>query len=196
MSKLRFYYGCMGAAKTLRLLTTAYNFDERGIKCIIMNPSINDRDGSGYIASRIGIKRACRLIKPTDNLLDEILSIKENEISDLKWILIDECQFLTEDQISQLAAVVDDLCIDVMCFGLRTDFKTHLFPGSKRLFEIADYIEEIKSSCKCGRKNMVNARMTSDGNLVIDGDQVVVGGNDRYTSMCRKCWNTLKKEIK
>lgn len=194
MHKLRFYYGCMGSAKTLRLLTTAYNFDENNIESIILNPHVNNRDGDGVIASRIGIKRECILVKEEDNLFSLVQEIKENDKFNLKWVLVDECQFLTEDQVTQLAQVVDELGIDIMCFGLRTDFQTHLFPGSKRLFEIADTIEEIKSSCKCGNKNTVNARISQNGDLVVDGDQVLVGGNNEYLSMCRKCWTHRKNE--
>lgn len=192
MAKLRFYYGCMGAAKTLRLLTTSYNFEENNIEVVILNPHINKRDGEGYIASRIGIKRECITIMPTDNIMDLVQHIKENDKPNLKWILIDECQFLTKDQVDQLACIVDTLGIDIMCFGLRTDFSTTLFPGSKRLFEIADTIEEVKSTCSCGNKNIVNARINDNGDVVFSGEQVVIGGNETYTSMCRKCWNKLK----
>ena len=107
----------------------------------------------------------------------------------LKWVIIDECQFLTEAQVNQLSDAVDFLNVDVMCFGLRTDFQSHLFEGSKRLFEIADDIEEIKASCECGeRKTSINARFDDNGEIVTEGSQVEIGGNERYKAICRKCW--------
>ena len=121
--------------------------------------------------------------------------IKKNKsVPELKWIIVDEAQFLSEEQVDQLSDIVDYLDIDVYCFGLRTDFKTHLFPGSKRLFEIADKIDEIKSTCECGRKNSVNARMSKDGKLAISGATVEIGGDDRYTAICRKCYKDKMKE--
>ncbi|MDE6772081.1 MAG: hypothetical protein K2J49_05720, partial [Muribaculaceae bacterium] len=104
------------------------------------------------------------------------------------WMLVDEAQFLTSLQVDQLARVVDDFGCNVICFGLRTDFQTHLFEGSRRLFEIADSIEEVKSTCSCGRKTIVNARIDSDGKIITEGEQVEIGGNDRYVAVCRKCW--------
>ena len=108
------------------------------------------------------------------------------------WMLVDEAQFLTPEQVDQLAKVVDDFGCNVMCFGLRTDFRTSLFPGSRRLFEIADSIEEVKSTCSCGRKTIVNARIDKDGNIITEGEQVEIGGNDRYMSLCRKCWSSRR----
>ena len=110
------------------------------------------------------------------------------------WILIDEAQFLTTAQVDQLARVVDDYGSNVVCYGLRTDFQTHLFEGSKRLFEIADTIDEIKSTCSCGRKTIVNARIDKEGNIVTDGDQVEIGGNDKYVALCRNCWRNRRIE--
>ena len=106
----------------------------------------------------------------------------------LKWILIDECQFLTEKQVDELGAIADNFGINVLCYGLRTDFRTQLFPGSKRLFEIADSFEEIKSSCYCNSKTIFNARINKDGEIVTDGEQIEVGGDDRYVSLCRRCY--------
>lgn len=111
----------------------------------------------------------------------------------LKWVLVDEAQFLTKEQVDQLAALVDKFGISVMCYGLRTDFKTQLFEGSKRLFEIADTIEEIKSSCECDNKCIFNARIDKHGNVVVDGEQIEIGGDDRYISMCRKCYHEKTK---
>lgn len=112
----------------------------------------------------------------------------------IDWFLIDEAQFLTEAQVDQLSRVVDDFGSNVICYGLRTDFQTRLFEGSRRLFEIADTIDEIKSTCNCGRKTIVNARIDSRGEIITEGDQVEIGGNDRYISVCRNCWRNKKVE--
>jgi thymidine kinase len=119
------------------------------------------------------------------------------QFEELKWVIIDECQFLTEEQVDQLSDVVDFLDVNVMCFGLRTDFQSHLFPGSKRLFELADDIEEIKSSCKCKeRKTSINARFDEDGEIITEGSQVEIGGNDKYRAICRKCWkNKIRDKL-
>jgi thymidine kinase len=112
----------------------------------------------------------------------------------LKWVLVDEAQFLTPKQVDELAKIVDVLGISVLCYGLRTDFRTKMFPGSKRLFEIADTIEEVKSSCHCGNKTIVNARVDGNGNIVTEGEQVEIGGDERYISLCRKCYNQKLKK--
>lgn len=196
MSKLRFYWGCMGSAKTLRLLTTAYNFEERGISFLVCKPRCDNRDGD-KIKSRIGIERECVLIDEDIDLFETVKNYK-NALSvnyhKLEWLLIDECQFLAEKQINQLAQIVDELNVEVICFGLRTDFTSHLFPASKRLFEIADEFEEIKSTCSCGRKNLINARFDENGNILLDGEQILIGGNDVYKPLCRKCWNNKIKK--
>lgn len=191
---LIFKYGCMGSGKSLQLLATAHNFQEHKIPFIVIKSSIDDRDGENVIHSRALGDRECVGIKPEDNIFNIIFKYIEHESitmqSDniLKWILVDECQFLTVEQIDQLAMIVDKLGVNVLCFGLKTDFRTNSFPASRRLFEVADRLEEIKSSCFCGRKTMFNARMDSDGNIVTDGDQIEVGGDDRYVSLCRKCY--------
>jgi thymidine kinase len=192
MNKLFFYYGTMASAKTLRLLTTAYNFEENGLDIMCLKPSADTRDGEGIIKSRVGLERKCVMVDPDVNLYKAIKdynNILNSQFHNLKWVLIDECQFLTEKQIDQLSDVVDFLGINVMCFGLRTDFQSRLFPASKRLFELADDIEEIKSTCSCGeRKTSINARFDSNGEIVTEGDQIMVGGNDMYKSVCRRCW--------
>jgi len=190
-TKLRFTYGTMASGKSLQLLTIAYNFEQRGIPFIVIKSEIDTRD-SGVIRSRIGngIERECTLVGQDDNLYNLIAPIKERPL----WILVDEAQFLTEVQVDQLSDLVDYLGINVWCFGLRTDFKTHLFSGSKRLFEIADTIEELKSSCECENKNIVNARMTKDGKLAVAGSSIEVGGDERYTAICRKCYKEKLKE--
>lgn len=189
--KLYFYYGTMASAKTLRLLTTAYNFEENKIEIMVLKPAQDTRDGDGVIKSRVGLERECTMVQPEEDLF---LTIEKHntkllsKFKKLEWVLVDEAQFLQEDQVEQLAKVVDILGISVMCYGLRTDFQSHLFPGSKRLFELADDIEEVKASCKCGRKTGINARIDKDGKIVIKGDQVMVGGDDLYRPLCRKCW--------
>jgi len=192
-AKLRFSYGTMGSGKSLELLTTAYNFETKNIPFAIIKSSVDTRDG-GKIMSRIGdgVSRECILINQEINLYD--FYIQNLKTKNIQWLFIDEAQFLTEEQIDQLSDIVDYENVDVWCFGLRTDFKTHLFPGAKRLFEIADKIKQIKSACGCGRKNIVNAKFTKDGKLAIGGAQVDIGGDEKYSAICRKCYKEKMKE--
>lgn len=187
-NKLIFRYGCMSAGKSLGLLATAYNFQEHGIPFIILKSSIDTRDGENVIHSRALGDRECVSISPNDNIYNMISAYQNIGEDQLRWILIDEAQFLTKQQVEQIAAIVDTMNISIICYGLRTDFKTKLFPGSKRLFELADSIEEIKSTCYCGSKTIFNARVNSQQEIITDGAQVEVGGDDRYTSLCRKCY--------
>lgn len=197
-SKLYFYHGPMGSSKSARLLTTAYDFEEKGIQIMVLKPSLDTRDGEGIIRSRTGLERKCIMIDKEINLYKAIKAYKNvlaSQLETLKWVIIDECQFLTEEQVDQLSDVVDFLDVNVMCFGLRTDFQSHLFPGSKRLFELADDIEEIKSTCECGeRKTSINARFDENGEIVIEGSQVEIGGNDKYKAICRKCWKNKVRD--
>lgn len=192
-AKLWYRYGCMGSGKSLQLLSTAYNFQEHGIPFIILKSKIDNRDGENVIHSRALGDRECLTIEENCDIYDlikglvDIVSV-DNQHSVPKWILVDEAQFLTPEQVDQLAAICDNFGISVICYGLRTDFQTHLFPGSKRLFEIADSVEEIKSMCFCGNKTIFNARVNADKQIVTDGNQVEVGGDDRYISYCRKCF--------
>ena len=193
--KLYFRYGTMGSAKTAMLLTTAYNFEERKMSYLCMKPIIDTREGGeSVIKSRIGIQRHCEWIYPETNIYSFVKDLFKNTEKFIEWFLIDEAQFLSVAQIDQLARVVDDFGSNVICYGLRTDFKSHLFDGSRRLFEIADTIDEIKSTCNCGRKTIINARIDRDGNFVSEGAQVEIGGDDRYVSVCRKCWRNKKIE--
>lgn len=192
--KLYFRYGTMGSAKTAILLTTAYNFEERHLSFECMKPIIDTRESDNVIYSRIGIKRKCRWIYQDTNLYDFAKEIFAEAGQIIDWFLIDEVQFLSAGQIDQLARIVDDFGSNVICFGLRTDFKSNLFEGSRRLFEIADTIEEIKSTCNCGRKTIINARIDANGDFVEEGDQVEIGGNDRYVAVCRKCWRNKRVE--
>lgn len=197
MSKLYFIQSPMNGSKSALLLMKAHSFEERGIPFVCMKPSIDNRDGVDFIYSRIGIKRECITIDPDDNIFnivnDIITLIDKTNVKLPQWILVDECQFFTAKQIEQLSKIVDDLGINVMCYGLRTDFNTHLFEGSKRLLELADDIDEIKISCSCGRKAIINARVNDDGYVITDGEQILIGGNDRYIPLCRKCYSDAIK---
>ena len=196
MAKLRFKYGCMNSSKTLSLLTTAYNFEEKNIPFLVLKPSIDTRDGENTVKSRAGIERECVSVTPEMDIYDAINKynvILETAFSKLEWVLIDEAQFLTNEQINQLSDVVDFLNIEVMCYGLRTDFKSEMFPASQRLFELADEIEEVKSRCSCGKKTIINARINEDGDVITNGEQVMIGGEEKYIALCRKCWKKLTK---
>lgn len=192
--KLYFRYGTMGSAKTALLLTSAYNFEERGMKYVCMKPIIDTRDNKNVIKSRIGIERECRWIYNDTDLYQLAQEMFEENLAVIDWFLIDEAQFLTPEQVDQLARIVDDYGSNVVCYGLRTDFKSKMFEGSRRLFEIADSIDEIKSTCTCGRKTIINARIDSNGDFVEDGAQVEIGGDDRYIAVCRKCWRNKRIE--
>ena len=160
MAKLYFKYGSMGSSKTAQALITKYNYEENGMHVWLIKPAADERDGAIILRSR--------------------------EKTDV--IIVDECQFLTPAQIDQLRDIVDVENIPVLCFGLRTDFQCKLFDGSRRLFEVADTITEIKAICDCGAKATVNARLDSEGCIVTEGAQLLLGGNDRYLAMCHKCW--------
>lgn len=194
IGKLYFRYGTMGSAKTAMLLTTAYNFEERNMPYRCFKPVVDTRDSKNVIRSRIGIERECSWIYPESNLYDDISAMKFSDGSYPGWILVDEAQFLTSEQVDQLARAVDDFGINVLCYGLRTDFRTHLFDGSRRLMEIADSIDEVKSTCSCGRKTIVNARVNSQGQIITEGEVVEIGGNERYIAVCRNCWRNKKIE--
>ena len=192
IGKLYFRYGTMGSAKTALLLTTAYNLEERGMAYLCFKPVTDTREAKNVIRSRIGIERECKWIYPETDLHGELRRMFDEGGMVPGWILVDEAQFLSPEQVDQLAAVVDDYGCNVICYGLRTDFQTHLFEGSRRLFEIADSIEEVKSTCSCGRKTIVNARIDREGRIITEGEQVEIGGNDKYMAVCRKCWREKK----
>lgn len=191
MSKLYFRYGVMNSGKSLFLLSTAHNFKERGVKYLILKPCIDTRDK--MVKSRaLNQEVDCILITETENVINKLSELLEKEKP--QWLLVDESQFLSPQQIDQLAYIVDNYNINVICYGLRTDFKTNLFPGSKRLFEIADSFEEMKSTCSCGNKASVNARIDEQGHIVIDGEQIECGGEDKYVTLCRKCFYKFLKK--
>ena len=185
MAKLYFKYGAMGSSKTAQALITKYNYEENDLKVWLMKPSADSRDGEAVLKSRIGLEAKVDVIPPE---VDIYARFRENQAGKCDVIIVDECQFLTEKQIDQLRAIVNDFNIPVMCFGLRTDFQTRLFPGSRRLMEVADTIQEIKTICDCGAKATVNARIDGNGHIITEGAQVVLGGNDSYIAMCHKCY--------
>ena len=185
MAKLYFKYGAMGSSKTAQALITKYNYEENGLKVWLIKPSADTRDGKQILRSRIGLEAEVEVIPPD---MDILARFDETRRGSCNVIIVDECQFLTEEQIDELRAIVNDRNVPVMCFGLRTDFQTKLFPGSRRLMELADEIQEIKTMCDCGAKATVNARIDSNGHIITQGAQVVLGGNDSYIAMCHKCY--------
>jgi thymidine kinase len=184
MAKLYFKYGAMGSSKTAQALITKFNYEERGMRVWLIKPSTDKRDGSDVIMSRVGLKEKCHVIDTADSITDVFNALPES----VDVIIADECQFFTEAQIDELRQIVDLCDVPVLCFGLRTDFLTKLFPGSRRLFEVADSVAEIKTICGCGKKATVNARIDENDNVVTEGSQVMLGGNDCYLAMCHKCW--------
>ena len=184
MAKLYFYYSAMNAGKSTSLLQSAYNYKERGMRPYIMSAAIDNRYSVGKVTSRIGLEAEAYLFHKEDDLF-KILS-EENKKQGINCVLIDESQFLSRAQVKQLAIAVDDLDIPVLCYGIRTDFSGELFPGSQHLLAWADNLIELKTICHCGSKATMVVRTDEKGNIINDGDQVVIGGNDRYQSMCRK----------
>jgi len=185
-AKLYFYYGAMGSTKSAQLLTTNFNYNEKNMKTLLMTSKIDTRFSEGIIQSRIGIKAKVDLIiDKSTNILKFTVDKLSDSVVDV--ILVDEIQFLQPKQIDQLSDIVDILNIPVLCYGLRADFKSKFFPASKRLMEIADTISEIKTMCHCGKKATFTARVVND-KVTKKGEQVLVGGNESYISLCRKCW--------
>ena len=183
MAKLYFKYGAMGSSKTATALITKYNYEERGMRVWLIKPAADSRDGALCLRSRIGLEAEAEAIAPDK----DIRQLYESRNS-VDVIIVDECQFMPPEQIDQLRELVDFRDIPVLCFGLRTDFQTKMFPGSRRLFEVADSITEIKTICHCGSKATVNARIDAEGYVITEGAQVMLGGNDSYIAMCHKCW--------
>lgn len=189
MAKLYFKYGAMGSSKSAQALITKFNYEERGMKVWLLKPSTDNRDGEQVIKSRIGLEEKAVSISKEDSVLE---LFRRGDAVDV--IIVDECQFFTAEQIDDLRYIVDCYRIPVLCFGLRTDFMTKLFPGSLRLFEVADSISEIKTICSCGSKAIVNARIDGNGKVLDEGEQVLIGGNESYIAMCHKCWKKALKE--
>ena len=187
MAKLYFKYGAMGSSKSAQALITQFNYEELGMSVWLIKPSTDTRDGADIIKSRIGLMRHAQIITPDQDVIKEYEQAGEFDV-----IIADEAQFMTPEQIDQLRWIVDNKNVPVLCFGLRTDFLTHFFPGARRLMELADSITEIKTVCECGHKATVNARIDGNGKIVTEGSQILLGGNDSYVAMCHKCW---KKKI-
>ncbi len=184
MAKLYFYYSAMNAGKSTTLLQAAYNYQERGMRPMLLTPQLNTRDGVGTIASRIGLKAMALAFSQTDSLLD--LVRRNHAEVPLACVFVDEAQFLTRRQVFELGEIADDEGIPVLAFGLRTDFQGNLFEGSQYLLAWADVLSEIKTVCHCGRKATMVLRLDEDGKPVRSGEQIKVGGNESYVSVCRQ----------
>lgn len=191
MAKLYYRYGTMGSGKTIDLLKVAYNYEERGKECLLIALSTDTRYGVGKITTRIGLQRDAFICFKDTNIYEYVNSLEKKP----DCILVDECNFLTKKQVRELSDIVDLLDIPVICYGLRSDFKCELFEGSEALMAIADKIEEIKTICECGSKATVNMRYIN-GKVVTNGDKIVIGGNDMYKAVCRKCYKKYINEGK
>lgn len=184
MAQLYFYYSAMNAGKSTSLLQSAYNYKERGMEVALYTVSFDDRFGSGKIASRIGLSSPAKLFNKTSDLFAEIAAL--HAASPLGCVFIDEAQFLSKQQVKQCLQVVDQLDIPVLAYGLRTDFQAETFEGSHYLLAWADKLSELKTVCHCGRKANFVARLNADGEVIASGEQIEIGGNERYVSLCRK----------
>lgn len=184
MAQLYFYYSAMNAGKSTSLLQSSYNYRERGMNTLVMTASIDDRYGVGKVASRIGIETEAQVFSSDDNLVGMIADVCKQQT--LHCILIDESQFLSKEQVKQLTYVVDILDIPVLCYGLKTDFQGELFSGSQYLLAWADKLVELKTICHCGRKANMVVRLDGEGKPMKEGEQVAIGGNESYESVCRK----------
>ena len=186
MSKLYFNYATMNAGKSTMLLQASYNYRERGMHTMLFTAKLDDRAGVGMIGSRIGLSSEAETFVAGDDLYARIADHHASKT--VHCVFVDEAQFLGEDQVWQLARVSDDLHIPVMCYGLRTDFQGKLFPGSQALLALADDLREVRTICRCGRKATMVVRLGPDGKVAREGAQVVIGGEDRYVSLCRRHW--------
>lgn len=195
MASLYFYYGAMGSSKTANALMARYNYMEKGQKVLLLRPAIDTRFGKGIVKSRIGLSEKCVLVEEFceefhgkyPNFKEDMLAnnLDQYKTFDYAAIIIDEAQFMTEEQVEFMSDIVDFFNIPVLCYGLRIDFQNHLFPGSAKLLAIADKIQEIKTVCWCGKKAICNARYNENG-IVREGNQIEIGENDKYVSLCRK----------
>ncbi len=194
MSKLYFKFGAMASSKTANALMTKFNYEEKGNRVWLIKPDLDNRDdyideqgkAVTVVKSRIGLSAVADVIRQDEDLLTRFKAMQNTAPVDV--IICDECQFLTGAQVDQMKQIAEYCDTPVLCFGLRSDFQTKLFDGSKRLFEIADSITEIKSVCRCGKKAIVNARLNEQGRVIVEGAQIFIGGNDRYEGMCWGCW--------
>ena len=184
MAKLYFYYSAMNAGKTTTLLQSSHNYAERGMTTLLLKPLIDDREGLNVIRSRVGLEAEAKNFEKDDNLLQTVEA--QHKTNYLNCVLVDEAQFLTRDQVIQLGNVVDRLEIPVLCYGLRTDFLGELFEGSRSLLAWADELREIKTVCHCGKKAIMTVRLNEEGKPLQAGEQIQIGGNESYVSMCRR----------
>ena len=181
MAQLYFKYGAMGSSKSANALMARFNYEERGQRTLLVKPQIDKRDGDHTVHSRIGLEFPCVYFH-------EMRAMSEEELKKNACIIVDEAQFLTREEVMYLVHLVDDCGIPVMCYGLRSDFRGELFPGSYELLVMADKLEEVKTICWCGKKATFNARFDEDGRVLKEGEQVVLGANDKYIGLCRKHW--------
>ena len=193
MAKLYFHYSTMNAGKSTLLLQASYNYRERGMQTYLLTAAVDGRAGKGRIASRIGITASADTYD-TDTDMFDLLERRLRQ-GPVACVFIDEAQFLTRDQVWQLARTVDDLGIPVMCYGLRVDFRGELFPGSAALLALADEMREARTICFCGKKATMVVRQDADGNALRDGDQVQIGGNETYVSLCRRHWREAVGDV-
>ena len=193
MSKLIFKYGSMDSSKTAQALMTRYSYEAKGTRVWLVKSSADTRDGADILRSRIGLQASAFVITPGMNV-KELFEVQRMDGENYEVIIADEAQFFTEDQIWQFREIASLYNVLVICYGLRTDFRCQLFPGSKALFQLADDIEEIGSVCRCGRKTVVNARFGENGKVTIHGPQVEIGGNDKYESLCWTCWRNALRD--
>ena len=192
MAKLVFYYGAMGCSKTANALMTRFQYIDKGLRVWLIKPEIDNRDNvinvdgtiTALVKSRVGISGEATVIKSNDRIIPP---------NNTDLIICDEAQFLSEFQVDELKAIAETFNIPVYCYGLRTDFKTKLFPGSKRLFEIASKVVELESVCSCGNQAIVNARFNNKGKIVTAGSQIEIGGDERYKALCYSCWKKLSE---
>ncbi len=186
MAQLYYRYSTMNAGKSLELIKVAYNYEERGKKVMVLTPAVDDRYEKGQVTSRLGVSRDAVLISEDSNILK--LFVEEERKRKVDCVLVDECQFLKKHHVQELVEIVDSFDVPVLAYGLKNDFKNELFEGSYYMLVYADKIEEIKTICWCGRKATMVARVV-DGKFVKTGEQIVIGGNDLYVSLCRKHYN-------
>ncbi|MFT6104299.1 MAG: thymidine kinase [Paracoccaceae bacterium] len=186
MAKLYFHYSTMNAGKSTILLQASHNYHERGMQTLLLTAAFDDREGEGRIGSRIGIGAKSEVFRPHDDMFARIKTRMQS--GPCACIFIDEAQFLTQEQVWQLARAVDDLGVPIMCYGLRVDFQGKLFPGSATLLALADEMREVRTICHCGKKATMVVRKSQSGEVLRDGAQVEIGGNERYVSLCRRHW--------
>lgn len=186
MAQLYYRYSTMNAGKSIEVIKVAHNYEERGKRVLVLVPSVDDRYGVGIITSRIGIQREADVINDDTNILE--FFIREDAKEKIDCVLVDECQFLKKHHVQELVEIVDSCNVPVLAYGLKNDFRNELFEGSYYMLVYADKIEEIKTICWCGRKATMVARVV-DGKFVKQGEQILVGGNDMYVSLCRKHYN-------